>query len=436
MLIYYRTSNHNIDTVAPLPVAAEPRLPLPFGSGHVLPLPLTGPLGPDDAELMVDDRQCRSKNTRHRTTGADSRSWTRPSEFPRHPSATDVVGCTVGRGPPTTTAATLAVRGPACAAQALQPSTAPICGAKTDVAGGKQAAVCAHWQLRRHHHRHVAQLGQGSVCWYHRVGVPRAPHESHLSVINAPVPADANPGWTCSLGPDCPAPKKVATKAQTGHSYPVSFEEQLLHFDSANHLAESIYATGNDSEVARALMANPLEHIAKGIGWYLFDGAFVRAHHKRIFVGSIEHMDEDKARLSELLGLEEEADPDGPLRTTAHDTRISKRGRHNLAAVVQPHGLRCAARARQIRPARSSIVRPRCMSGWGGVCPFPGFLVHHHCPRRSYVHPRCTRLDQCPKIVVQVLLVSLLRHCSALEQCFPGTLASCSGGRALSTPAP
>ena len=46
MLIYYRTSNHNIDTVAPLPVAAEPRLPLPFGSGHVLPLPLTGPLGP------------------------------------------------------------------------------------------------------------------------------------------------------------------------------------------------------------------------------------------------------------------------------------------------------------------------------------------------------------------------------------------------------
>eukprot|EP00964_Phaeocystis_antarctica_P052585 scaffold30792_cov63-Phaeocystis_antarctica.AAC.15 len=47
MLIYYRTSNHNIDTVAPLPVAAEPRLPLPFGSGHVLPLPLTGPPGPN-----------------------------------------------------------------------------------------------------------------------------------------------------------------------------------------------------------------------------------------------------------------------------------------------------------------------------------------------------------------------------------------------------
>eukprot|EP00964_Phaeocystis_antarctica_P090628 scaffold58013_cov67-Phaeocystis_antarctica.AAC.1 len=46
MLIYYRMSNHNIDTVAPLPVAAEPRLPLPFGSGHVLPLPLTGPPGP------------------------------------------------------------------------------------------------------------------------------------------------------------------------------------------------------------------------------------------------------------------------------------------------------------------------------------------------------------------------------------------------------
>ena len=32
--------------LAPLPVAAEPRLPLPFGSGQSLPLPLTGPLGP------------------------------------------------------------------------------------------------------------------------------------------------------------------------------------------------------------------------------------------------------------------------------------------------------------------------------------------------------------------------------------------------------
>ena len=40
-MLYYR--------LAQLPVAAEPRLPLPFGSGQSLPLPLTGPLGPSAA---------------------------------------------------------------------------------------------------------------------------------------------------------------------------------------------------------------------------------------------------------------------------------------------------------------------------------------------------------------------------------------------------
>lgn len=201
----------------------------------------------------------------------------------------------------------------------------------------------------------------------------RSAYDWQLSVINAPVPAHANPGWTCSLGPDCPSPGKVATKAHTGHAYTVSFEEQMLHFDSANHLAESIYAMGNDGKVARALMANPLEHIAKGIGWYLFDGAFVRKHHKRIFVGSIEHMDEDMARLSELLGLEEEAGPDGPLRTTAHDTRISERGRHNLQRWYNhtDYTLRCASSSDTAcsiqHRCTTSMHGSGCGPGWGRV---------------------------------------------------------------------
>eukprot|EP00964_Phaeocystis_antarctica_P116233 scaffold80196_cov67-Phaeocystis_antarctica.AAC.4 len=40
--------------LAPLPVAAEPRLPLPFGSGQSLPLPRTGPLGPNEDVREVE----------------------------------------------------------------------------------------------------------------------------------------------------------------------------------------------------------------------------------------------------------------------------------------------------------------------------------------------------------------------------------------------
>ena len=42
----------------------------------------------------------------------------------------------------------------------------------------------------------------------------------------------------------------------------------MLHFDSASHLAESIYASGDDGNIARQLMQSPSEHLAKGIGWY------------------------------------------------------------------------------------------------------------------------------------------------------------------------
>ena len=46
--IQWRTPNQHTDTSLPLPVAQISRLPLPFGFGQVLPLPLTGPLGPKE----------------------------------------------------------------------------------------------------------------------------------------------------------------------------------------------------------------------------------------------------------------------------------------------------------------------------------------------------------------------------------------------------
>jgi hypothetical protein len=45
-------------------------------------------------------------------------------------------------------------------------------------------------------------------------------------------------------------------------------------------------------------MNNDLEHIYKGIGWYLYNGKFIEDNYdKIIFVGSIENMDEDIIKL-------------------------------------------------------------------------------------------------------------------------------------------
>ena len=55
---------------ARVPFAAEPRLPLPFGFGHVLPLPLTGPLGPSGWRGAAGEAQLAR---RAGATGAEGR---------------------------------------------------------------------------------------------------------------------------------------------------------------------------------------------------------------------------------------------------------------------------------------------------------------------------------------------------------------------------
>ena len=164
----------------------------------------------------------------------------------------------------------------------------------------------------------------------------RSAYDWQRSVIKAPVPNPLPVGWrergggVCKLGPKCPAPLKMRHKAETGHAYSVAFEEMMLHFDSASHLAESIYASGDDGNIARQLMQSPSEHLAKGIGWYLENGAFVRQHHRRMFVGSVENMDADKRRLSQLLGGNLERTGGLHERTTHHDAKISAKGVRNL----------------------------------------------------------------------------------------------------------
>jgi len=84
-----------------------------------------------------------------------------------------------------------------------------------------------------------------------------------------------------------------------------NYEVLMSKFDSPNQLAESL--TSNSKSVknqAVELMSNTeVEHINKGLGWYLQNGDFVKQHHENIkFVGRVEYMIDDLAYLSKLLG--------------------------------------------------------------------------------------------------------------------------------------
>lgn len=104
----------------------------------------------------------------------------------------------------------------------------------------------------------------------------------------------------------------------------------MTRFRDSNHLAESINLSNEDGHIARNLMTSPIEHFAKGIGWYTYDGAFVREHHREMFVGSVERMAHDIKRLGALLGFQKHPVPH--IRSSSHAANISARGRLNLRA--------------------------------------------------------------------------------------------------------
>ena len=104
---------------------------------------------------------------------------------------------------------------------------------------------------------------------------------------------------------NCPAPEKIQRRMERGFAYEPSYDNLVLQFDSANALAESL--TSNNSILrhkAHQLMRHYQEHIFKGIGWYLDNGAFVRNFHRQILlVGRTEAFDQDLARLEDALGI-------------------------------------------------------------------------------------------------------------------------------------
>jgi hypothetical protein len=110
------------------------------------------------------------------------------------------------------------------------------------------------------------------------------------------------------LSTQCLAPNKVLRKVLSGHAYSEPYEQLILRFMDANQVAEALstcsssLATERENcELAWQLMRDPTEHINKGVGWYLYDGAFIDRHSERMFVGTLERLQDDLVRLTHWL---------------------------------------------------------------------------------------------------------------------------------------
>lgn len=106
---------------------------------------------------------------------------------------------------------------------------------------------------------------------------------------------------------NCLAPCRIYKKIRNNntYSYNEEFDNLINFFRTPNYLAESL--TSDNLEIknkAEKLMNYHHGHIFKGIGWYMFNGNFIKNNFKKIiFVGSIENMEKDILKLEKLLSV-------------------------------------------------------------------------------------------------------------------------------------
>jgi len=117
----------------------------------------------------------------------------------------------------------------------------------------------------------------------------------------------------------------------------------INYFKNPNNLAEALDSKNTErKKLAHELMnvgggdgpekGRAPGHIYKGIGYYLYNGDFIdKNHHKIVFVGKIENMDEDVLKLEQKLDMKLKL-PDKPLRKNYnhHDKQLSERAIRNL----------------------------------------------------------------------------------------------------------
>jgi hypothetical protein len=85
-----------------------------------------------------------------------------------------------------------------------------------------------------------------------------------------------------------------------------SYLKLIKFFKTANILAESITSDNNLIRKNALMLMNmhTIEHIYKGIGWYLHNGEFVKKNYKNIiFIGSIENINNDIDKINKNIKL-------------------------------------------------------------------------------------------------------------------------------------
>ncbi len=90
---------------------------------------------------------------------------------------------------------------------------------------------------------------------------------------------------------------------KTKYLFSKSYDESMFFFETPNKLAEALSSTDPAlKKRALDLMNSDIQHIHKGLGWYLYNGGFIKKLKQNIlFVGKMETMDEDAERLFKLL---------------------------------------------------------------------------------------------------------------------------------------
>jgi len=187
--------------------------------------------------------------------------------------------------------------------------------------------------------------------------------------------------YVCALGPGCPSPGHLTKKVLSGKNYTYSnrLDELLLHFHDANELGEALScrtaATPGqqaECELARQLVSSTESHINKGAGYYLGNGSFLRSLPPgNVFVGTLEHIDEDLVLLARWLGLPEgkNSTPSAVFRSTGASAtpELSARARHNIRCfyefnAVSPDyaAMRALVRHGLLNASRYDLSRPVC----------------------------------------------------------------------------
>ena len=98
---------------------------------------------------------------------------------------------------------------------------------------------------------------------------------------------------------------------KTNYLFSKEYDENILFFETPNKLAEAL-SSSDASLKKRALnvMNSEIQHIHKGLGWYLYNGGFVKnLKDNIIFVGKMETMDEDADTLFTILKKKYEKKP-------------------------------------------------------------------------------------------------------------------------------